>query len=132
LIGLAAFSTPCIFDIYGLLFAQPAKARRCIMTILPARFARLAWVTTVVIAPPSAAPAAKTLSAAFRTVRFWFRFVNGQRSSTQFRTIEGRDRFIRRVGIGHFYECEPSRPARIPIRNQAHLVDCAVRLEHIA
>src|SRR5436305_9398192 len=54
LIGLAAFSTPCIFDIYGLLFVQPAKARRCIMTTLPARFARLAWMPAVVIELPSA------------------------------------------------------------------------------
>jgi hypothetical protein len=47
------------------------------------------------------------------------RFVNGQGAAVQLRAIQLRDRFLS-VVIGHRYESEALRAARIAIRNDAY------------
>jgi hypothetical protein len=104
------------------------------MEKLPARFAWLAWVATIVVAPASATATAKALAAtaAAWAVGLWLGLIDGQGASTQIGSVQRGDRLIGFAGVGHFYEREASRAAGIPVGNEGDFFDCAVRLENIS
>jgi hypothetical protein len=106
------------------------------MEKLPARFAWLAWVATIVVAPASATTAAKALAAtataAAWAVGLWLGLIDGQGASTQIGSVQRGDRLIGFAGVGHFYEREASRAAGIPVGNEGDFFDCAVRLENVS
>jgi hypothetical protein len=102
---------------------------------LPARFARLASVTLIVIAPTStaAAPTTKTLSApaaALGAIGLGLRFVDLQSPAAQFRAIECGNGFVRFGGIGHFHESKTAGAAGFAISHNADFFDCSVSLEN--
>jgi hypothetical protein len=98
---------------------------------LPARFAWLTRVTTVVVAT-SAATATKTMATASWTFGFGFGLVYIQGSSTQICTIQGLDCVIGFIGICHFDESETPGTARIPIGYKCDLFDRAMCFEDIS
>jgi hypothetical protein len=91
-------------------------------------------VTAIIVpASASAASAAKTPAATLsRPVCLGLRFINGQCAAAEFGAIQRSDSFIGFTGIGHFDERETARPAGIPIRHKANLVDRTMWLENIA
>jgi hypothetical protein len=95
---------------------------------LPSRFARLTWMSAVVIAP-STSSTAKTMAASSWTFGLGFGFVDRQCPSTQIASIQSRDRFVGFTGIGHFHEPKATRPSRIPIGHKCDLFDRAMCLE---
>jgi len=78
---------------------------------LPARFARLACVATVVVAT-AAAPATTTeaLSATLWPIGLWLGLVDGQGSSAQVGSVQNRDRLIGLTGVRHFHKAETLYP----------------------
>jgi hypothetical protein len=98
---------------------------------LPARFARLPRMAAMVVAP-TAASATKTLAAAATTpgpIGLWFGLVDGQRSSAQVGSVEGRDSFIGFTGIAHFDKPETTGAPRIPIGYECDFFDRAMCFE---
>src|SRR5262249_3941907 len=98
---------------------------------LPARFARLPWMTAIIVSS-STASTTKTLASAPRTFRLRFGLVDGQRSSAQIGAVESRNRLVGFTGVGHFNEPETTGAARIPIRHEGDLLDRAVCLEGVS
>jgi hypothetical protein len=96
---------------------------------LPARFARLTRVATVVVAP-TAAPTAKALAATSWPIGLWPGLVDGQSAATEFSPVQGCRCLIGFTGIRHFYKGEAARAAGFPVRHQADFFHCAVRLEN--
>src|ERR1700691_3659792 len=93
---------------------------------LPARFPWLSRVSLIIIAPPSAAapPPAKLLSTtptttAPGTIRLGLRFVDLQRASAQFRSVQRRNRFIRFGGIRHFHKSKSPGASGFPVSYDA-------------
>ena len=92
----------------------------------------------IVVATSSAASStatAKSLSTTTApttswTVRLGLRFVNLQRASAQFRSIQSRDRFVSFGGIRHFHETETACSARLPVGHNADFFHRTVRLEN--
>jgi hypothetical protein len=90
---------------------------------LPARFAWLPCVSLIIIAPASTATAAPTTkllptpatTTAPRTIRLGLRFVDLQRASAQFRSVQRRNRFIRFRGIRHFHKPESPGSSGFPV-----------------
>src|ERR1022692_4174203 len=105
----------------------------CWLFVLPAGLAGLARVALVVVAT-AATSAAKTFSttAAAWSIRLWFCFVDLQCSAAQFRAIQGSDRLVGFCRIGHFHKGKAPRTAGFTVRNDADLLDCAMRLKHAA
>src|SRR2546430_15871886 len=97
---------------------------------LPARFARLACMTAIVIAPATAA--AKALAAAFWPVSLGLGFVDGQRSSAQIGSVQGRDGLIGLAGIRHLHKTETAGAACLPVRYEGDFFHSAVRLKSIS
>jgi hypothetical protein len=104
---------------------------------LPARFARLPWMTAIIIAPTTATTATKTLASASTTatapgtVSFGLGLIDGQGPSAQIGPIERSDRLVGLVGIGHFDEAEAAGATRIPIGDERDLFYRAMCLEDI-
>src|SRR6516225_1748966 len=96
---------------------------------LPARFARLPWMTSVVVAATSTS-VAETMATAPLTVGLGFGLVDGQCSPAQIGPVERRDRLVGFTGIGHFDESETTGAARIPIGHECDLLDRAMCLEN--
>jgi hypothetical protein len=114
--------------------AVPAKSR--IRKNLPARFARLARMTLIVIASASTTSAAKALATATttasRTVGFWLGLIDRQRPSTQIRAVQGCNRLVGLSGIFHFNKSETPLATGVAVGDEGDLFDCAVRFENIA
>jgi hypothetical protein len=100
--------------------------------ILPAWFARLTRVATIIIATATPTATTKALTAATGPVSFGFRLVDRQRAAAQFASIQRSDSLISFTGIGHFYKRKAPRSSRIPVRHKADLLNGAMRLENIA
>src|ERR1700733_369590 len=106
---------------------------------LPARFARLARIATIVVAPPSAAPATKTFTsasasesfttAASWTIGLWLGLIDGQGTATKVGSVQRGNRLVGFSGIGHFHERETSRASCVAVRHQADLVHRAMWLK---
>jgi hypothetical protein len=80
---------------------------------LPARLSRLTRVTTIVIAtsasaslPSTATTAAKTLSAAARTLSLGLSLVDLQCAAAEFGSVKRGYRLFGFAGICHFNECK--------------------------
>src|SRR5580658_9832079 len=119
--------------------AQPAKSSpaKLQQRNLPARLARLARVSLVIIASPSSSTttAAKALSAApaaLGTIRLRFRFVDGQRAPPQLGSVQRRNGLFRLARIGHFHKPETARPPGFPVGDDAHFFHRSVSLEQSA
>jgi hypothetical protein len=98
---------------------------------LPARLTGLSRVAAVVIAPMSPAIAAATKpSAAPGPFRLGLRFVDLQRASSQFRSIQGGNRFISFTSVRHFNKREPPRAAGFPVGHDTDSFDLTVCLEN--
>lgn len=89
------------------------------------------WVETcpvgLVPAPPPA-PAATTTKPTTAAWGLLAGFVDGQRPTAEFPTVE---RIDGRIGLGlapHLYEGEPSRTTRVTVGDDLHLVDLAAPL----
>src|SRR5437879_865051 len=99
---------------------------------LPARLAAFARLAAIASASSAASASAKSLAAALWTIGLWLGFVDSQRPSTQFSSVERGNGLVRRRGIGHLHESETARAARLPAGNECDFFYRAVRLEHIA
>src|SRR5579872_915218 len=103
---------------------------------LPARFARLACVPLIVVATASSAAStttkllSTTSAAAPGAVCLGLRFVDLQRASAQFGSVQRRDCFIRFGGVSHFHEPEAPGSACLPVGNDADFFHCTVSLEN--
>src|SRR6266536_3073476 len=91
---------------------------------LPARFARLACVPLIVVATASpASTATKTFCTASATapglVRLRLCFVDLQRASTQFCSVQCRNRLVGFSGIRHFHESKSTCASCFPISHDA-------------
>src|SRR5262249_27479590 len=111
---------------------QPDRSQLARSKKLPARFAWLTWMTTIVVAPTSPSTAKAMASAALRTFRFRFGLVDGQGSSAEIGSVERQNRLIGFTGIGHFDEPETTGAASIPIGHQCDLFDRAVWFEDVS
>src|ERR1700723_2393362 len=106
---------------------------------LPARFARLARIATIVVAPPSAASATKTFTSASAAKSFtaaapwaiglWLGLIDGQGTATKVGSVQRGNRLVGFSGIVHFHERETSRASCVAVRHQADLVYRAVWLK---
>src|ERR1700723_555016 len=106
---------------------------------LPARFARLARIATIVVAPPSAASATKTFTSASAAKSFtaaapwaiglWLGLIDGQGTATKVGSVQRGNRLVGFSGIGHFHERETSRASCVAVSHQADLVYRAVWLK---
>src|SRR5215470_6829832 len=105
LIGLLAYVSPGISYSSPTGIWQPDRTHFIFSKNLPARFARLAWMAAIVVAP-AAASTAKTMASAPGTFRLRFGLVDGQRPSAQICAVERRDSLVGFTGIGHFHEPE--------------------------
>jgi hypothetical protein len=103
---------------------------------LPARFARLACVPLIIIAPasPSSTAATKPLSTAtatpLGTVGLGLRLVDFQRASAQFRPVQRRDSLVGLGGIGHFHESKAAGTAGFAIGHNADFFHRTMSLEY--
>jgi hypothetical protein len=91
----------------------------------------------VVATSPAASPTATAKALSTTTapttswaVRLGLSFVNLQRASAQFRSIQSRDRFVSLGGIGHFHETEAPGSARLPVGHNADFFHRTMRLEN--
>src|SRR6266545_3426588 len=133
-IGLVAYLVPqhvCCLVLAGDLASRPNVLQE--FERLPARFARLARVATVVVAT-AAAPATTTeaLSTALWPIGLWLGLVDGQGSSAQVGSVQNRDRLIGLTGIRHFHKAETARTTRLPVGHQSDFLHGPVRLENVA
>src|SRR5262249_28588365 len=131
LIGLLAYLSLVIsWFIADRHFAARSDALRTFER-LPARFARLTWVPTVVVSP-TAASTAKTMAPAPGAFRLRPGLVDGQGSSAQIGSVKCHGRLISFTGIGHFHERETTGASRIPVGHESYLFHCTVCLEEVS
>jgi hypothetical protein len=110
------------------------------LTCLPARFARLACMTLVVVATATAttaaasttASSAKTLAAAFRAIGFWFGLIDSQGPATEVGPVQCGNGIRSLSGIRHFDESEAARAPGLTVGDQCDLLHRAMRFEHVA
>src|SRR5580698_63964 len=104
---------------------------------LPARLARLTWMTTIVVAS-AATTTAKTSAAACstttaaRTIGLWLGLVDGQRASTHIRAVESGDCFVGLFGVSHFHEAKTTRAAGIAVSDERDFFDGSVRFKSVS
>src|SRR5215831_8159878 len=97
---------------------------------LPARFARLASVTTIVVLPPSASALASTAETAIIGLRAGL--VNVEGTSAELLAIQGSDGLLRFPVVAHLYEAKSARASGLAICNHGHTVNVAEWLKQLA
>jgi hypothetical protein len=108
---------------------------------LPARFARLACVSLIIVPASSATAATATTAAAKslpatasttapRTVCLWLRLIDLQSASTKLRSVQCRDCFISFSGIRHFHKSESASASRFAVGHDAYFFHRAVCFKH--
>jgi hypothetical protein len=85
-------------------------------------------------APAKAASAttAKASTSATRAVRLWLGFVDLQRASAEFGTVQRRYGFFGLTGVGHLNERKAAGPSGFAVGDQADLFNRSVGLEESA
>jgi hypothetical protein len=100
--------------------------------MLPARLPGLTRMATVVIASTSPSTAAKPLSTTSGPVGFGLRFVNLQRASAQFGSVQCRNRFVSFTGVSHFHKRETPRASGFSVGDDVDFLDRTVCFEDCA